>query len=74
MNILTALKNPNINKKLKIETDFNIVGNDIQYQEGILEMLQQNNKIDLIILSELLPGEIEFKELINKIKNINKKI
>ena len=74
MNIITALNNPNINKKLKQEKDFNIIGNDIQYQEGILEMLQQNNKIELIIISELLPGEIEFKELINKIKNINKQI
>ena len=74
MNILTALKNPNINKKLKEKTDFNIIGNDIQYQEGILEMLQKNEEINLIIISELLPGEMDFKELIYKIKNINKNI
>ena len=74
MNIITALKNPNLNKKLKEKSNFNIIGNDIQYQEGIIEMLQKNEKIDLIIISELLPGETEFKELITKIKNINKKI
>ena len=74
MNILNALKNPNINKKLKEKTDFNIIGNDIQYQEGILEMLQKNEEINLIIISELLPGEMDFKELIYKIKNINKNI
>ena len=74
MNIITALNNPNLNKKIKEKTTFNIIGNDIQYQEGILEMLQKNEEINLIIISELLPGEIGFKELINKIKNINKKI
>ena len=74
MNIITALKNPNLNNKLKEKTKFNIIGNDIQYQEGILEMLQKNEEINLIIISELLPGEIEFKELISKVKNINKKI
>ena len=74
MEIITALKNPNINKKLKEKTKFNIIGTDIQYQEGILEMLQKNEEIDLIIISELLPGEMSFKDLISKIKNINKKI
>ena len=71
MNIITALKNPNINKKIKEKTKFNIIGNDIQYKEGIIEMLQKNEEIDLIIVSELLPGELNFKELINKIKQIN---
>lgn len=74
MNIITALKNPKTNKKLKEETNFNVIGNDIQYQDGIKEMLEKNREIDLAIISELLPGECEFKELINKIKNINSKI
>ena len=69
MNIITALKNPNINNKLKEETSFNIIGNDIQYQEGIIEMLEKNGEIDLIIISELLPGEYSFRDLINKIKH-----
>ena len=68
MNIITALKNPNINKKIKEKTNFNIIGNDIQYQEGIIEMLEKNGEIDLIIISELLPGEYSFRDLINKIK------
>jgi len=74
MNIITALKNPNINKKIKEKTSFNIIGNDIQYQEGIIEMLEKNGEIDLIIISELLPGEYSFRDLINKIKQINNKI
>ena len=74
MNIITALKNPNINKKIKEKTNFNIIGNDIQYQEGIIEMLEKNGEIDLIIISELLPGEYSFKELIDKIKGIKNNI
>lgn len=74
MNIITALKNPKINKKIKDETNFNVIGNDIQYQEGIIEMLEKNGEIDLIIISELLPGEYSFKELIDKIKTIKTNI
>jgi hypothetical protein len=72
--IITALENPKTNEKLKKETDFEIIGNDIQYQEGVIETLEKNLKINLIIISELLPGEIGFKRIIEKIKLINKEI
>ena len=74
MRILTALQNPEINKTLKEQTNYNVVENDIQYQEGIIEILEKNNKINLIIISELLPGNIGIKETINKIKEFNSDI
>lgn len=74
MNIITALENPKTNEKLKKETNFEIIGSDIQYQEGIIEILEKNSEINLIIISELLPGQMGFKKLIEKIKLINKKI
>lgn len=74
MKIVTALENPKTNEKLKEETNFEVIGNDIQYQEGVIEILNKNLEIDLIIISELLTGQIGFKELIEKIKIINKKI
>ena len=74
MKILTALQNPKTNEILKEKTKYNIIETDIQYQEGILETLEKNNKIDLIIISQLLPGNIGFKDLINKIKIINNNI
>lgn len=74
MKILTALQNPKTNEILKEKTKYNIIETDIQYQEGIIEVLEKNNKIDLIIISELLPGNIGFKDLINKIKKINNDI
>ena len=74
MKIITALENPKTNEKLKKETDFEIIGNDIQYQEGVIEILEKNKEINLIIISELLPGQIGFKKVIEKIKLINKNI
>lgn len=74
MKIVTALENPKINEILKEKTNYNIIETDIQYQEGIIELLEKDNKIDLIIISELLPGNIGFKELIKKIKDINSEI
>ena len=47
---------------------------DIQYKEGILEYLEENQNVNYIILNESLEGEIEVQELINvirkKVKNV----
>lgn len=74
MKIITALENPKTNENLKENTNFEVIGNDIQYQEGVIEILNKNPEIGLIIISELLTGQVGFKELIEKIKVINKKI
>ena len=74
MKIITALKNPIIHDKLKNETNYEVIGNDIQYQEGVIEILEKNYEINIIIISELLFGEMDFINLIEKIKTINKKI
>ena len=73
-NIITALGNPLLNNKLLEEKDLNILSKDIQYQDGIFEIIKKENEINYLIISELLPGENDIKKLINKIKNINKKI
>ena len=74
MKIITALGNPKTNEILKKENELEVICNDIQYKEGIIEELEKNNKIDLILLSEVLSGQMDFKELIEKIKTINNKI
>ena len=33
--VMTAVANPIINEKLKNETNIQIIGNDIQYKEGL---------------------------------------
>lgn len=72
--ILTAINNPNLNKKLSEQEFIEIPYKDIQYKEAILEILNEDNYFDIIIINEKLPGEINFIELIKKISKINKKI
>lgn len=72
--IITALQNENVNKKLSEYENIKILTNDIQYQEGILEILEIEEDIDFIIFSELLPGNIKTEELIEKIKQKNENI
>ena len=72
--IITAIDNTKIYKELKNNKNIKIIGKDLIYKEAILEILEKNKNIDIIILYEKILGEINFIELIKKIKNINKKI
>ena len=65
--IMTAIGDQNLNHKLKQENTFEIVVEDISYKEGIIEVLEKK-QIDFLILSELLPGEMSLKELIEKMR------
>ena len=71
-NILVAINNKKIYQR--IIKYFNIEFKDVIYKEGILEILKKHKKINKIILSDNLLGEIKFEYLINKIKRINKNI
>ena len=60
--IITAIIEENILKKInknKITENKNIL-----YKEAILDVLKKNKKIDTIIISEKIPGEINFIKLI----------
>ena len=72
--IVTALGNPQINELLRKEKELEIIAPDIQYQEGIFEILNENKNIEKILISELLPGENTLQEIIKKIKKKNNKI
>lgn len=72
--IITALGNEKIYNILKQENDIEIVVNDIQYKEGIVEVLEKYFDIDFIIINNLLQGEISLEDLIKKIIKINNNI
>lgn len=70
MKILTAIGNPYLNEKFKSIDSLIVIGKDVQYQEAVIEILEENLDIDCLIINKELPGDIGFYKLINKIKNI----
>lgn len=72
--IITALGNPIINKKLSKNKKIEIIEKDIQYKDAIIEIINKYKKINFIIISEKLPGEISNEEIKIKIKKINENI
>ena len=71
--IITALE-PQLNNELKKEKDFIVIGKDIQYQEGVIEILETEKEVDFLIISEALPGNEKIENLIEKIKQINNEV
>ena len=72
--IITAMNNSKVNEELTKEKNVEVIGKNIQYKEGILELLDINSNIDYIIFEENLFGEIHTEKLIKKIYEKNKKI
>ena len=72
--VITAIDDKNIIEKISKNRNLKIIFNNLEYREGILEILEKIKNIDVIIISELIPGEISIEELIKKIRKVNKKI
>ncbi len=72
--IVTAIGNKNINLKLKQEEKIKVIGEDIQYEDGILELLEKEININFLIISEEIVNKNKLINLIEKIKIINKYI
>ena len=70
--ILTAINEEKIIKK--IFNNKKLKNKNILYKEAIIDTIKKNKNIDILIISEKLPGEINFIKLIKNIKKINKKI
>ena len=68
--ILTALGNPIVNSELKKYEKYDVVGEDLQYQEAVFDMLAIE-KPQVIILSGLLQGQFEFLEFVLEVKKKN---
>ena len=59
--IITALGVNSLNSKLKEQDNVEVIGNDIPYQDGVLDILKGNSEINVLILHENLVGEFEIK-------------
>jgi len=71
--ILTAIGNEKINYKLRENEEFSIVYDDIQYEEGIFEILDKDNNFEYLVVNhDLIEENLKlFKKNIGK---INEKI
>lgn len=65
--ILTALGNPTLNNELKKYEKYDVVCDDLQYQEAVFDVLENENP-EVIILSGLLQGQFEFSEFVLEVK------
>lgn len=70
--IITAITEENILKK--IIKNLKIENKNILYKEAILDILKKNKNIDIIIISEKIPGDIDFIKLIKQIQKLIPKI
>ena len=69
--IITAIGTNELNKKIRERKIYEVIGNDIPYQDGVLDILKRNSEINILILSETIPGEYEIKNFIIEIKKTN---
>ena len=69
--IITAIGTNELNKKIRERKIYEDIGNNIPYQDGVLDILKGNSEINILILSETIPGEYEIKNFIIEIKKTN---
>ena len=69
LKVITAMGENFLNNELNKFPEYEVIGKDIIYREGILEILEVKNNINLIILSNKIPGECTFEALIEKLIN-----
>ena len=72
--ILTAMGNTILYERLIKNPKYEVVSKDVSYKEGIIEILSIRKNIDILIINQLLEGEIDFRELVCKIKEFNENI
>lgn len=65
--VITAVGNEKLNNMLKEKDGIVTKASDIQYQEGIIEALEEYQDIDILILKDDLIGGMETEELIRRI-------
>lgn len=68
--ILTALGNPTVNNELKKYEKYDVIADDLQYQEAVFDVLNYEEP-DVIIISGLLQGQFEFDEFVFEVKKKN---
>ena len=69
--IITALGNPTLNEELSKYSKYDVLSQDIVYQEGVIDFLS-SNEADVVIVSGILQGQFSIAEFGNELRNANK--
>lgn len=69
--VLTALGNPTLNNELKKYEKYDVLYDDLIYQEAVTDVLDKTGT-DILVLSGLLQGQYDMVEFINLIKKKNR--
>jgi len=67
--ILTALGNSTLNNELKKYSKYDIVSEDLFYQEAVLDVLKKET-VDVIVISGLLQGQERIVDFLKEVKKI----
>lgn len=68
--IVTALGNPVLNNELKKYSKYDVIADDLFYQEAVLD-ISKIEDIDIIVISSLLQGQYDMMEFLMEIKKSN---
>lgn len=68
--IITALGNATLNNELKKYAKYDIIADDLFYQEAVLD-LSKEKQADVIVVSSLLQGQYDMVEFLSEVKEIN---
>lgn len=68
--ILTAMGNETLNRELMRFSKYDLNEKDLFYQEAVVDVLVEE-KYDVLIISSLLQGQLEFSDFIEKIRKID---
>ena len=68
--VLTALGNPTLNNELRRYEKYDVISEDLLYQDALLDIIDEEN-VDSIIISSLLQGQNDFCEFVQKIRSKN---
>lgn len=65
--ILTALGNNTLNNELKKYSKYDVISEDLLYQEAVLDLLKIE-EVDVVIISALLQGQYDMIEFLKEVK------
>ena len=66
--VITAMGNSTLNHELKRYSEIDVMGDDLFYQEAVIDLLQQETEVDVICLSGILQGQWDLIDFIERIQ------